>query len=138
VTAEGTAAELLARLVTESDLRSLVARYAQLDDDGEGAALAELFAENGVLEAMGERHVGRAAVERFIRARVGLRTLRHAMTNQVIIAHSASVASGATDMVLLGRDPGGRWSVESTHRYLDDFVREQGRWLFAARRIRSW
>ena len=56
-------------VAVETDLavRRLVARYAQLVDDRDLHAVAELFTENGKVIFGGDQHEGRAAITAWLK-----------------------------------------------------------------------
>jgi hypothetical protein len=132
--------ELLAR----ESIRDLVARYNALGDAGRSAEVAELFAEDGTLE------VGDRSGTRTVRGRDEIRRLfdatksdwaansrsedsppyvRHSVTTHVIDMLDPDHARG-TSYVTVIRPSG----LVSWGRYLDDYRKGEGRWLFASRR----
>lgn len=127
------------------ELHDLVEQYAQAADHCDGAAVADLFVEDGVLavwldpasdKPTGE-HVGPAAIAAAIE---GLK--QYAATHHTISSHSTNVdgvtASGETlctahHLVAEGRKHHDRVLYI---RYVDTFVRSAGPWRFARREVR--
>ncbi|MDQ0691414.1 nuclear transport factor 2 family protein [Arthrobacter sp. W4I7] len=131
-------ADALNELVAEGEIRRLIAQYAQMDDDGNCAGIAQLFIPDGWLYAKGVVHQGPEAVKRFIASVTDNRVLRHVMTNHVIEVREPDRAGGSVDMVVVALTEDG-WEVQSTHRYLDEYVRvDEAAWLFVSRRMRHW
>lgn len=126
------------------ELHELVERYAQAVDWADGAAVADLFTEDGVLEtwtdpstktSTGEQR-GRAAIAAAIN---GLS--RYAGTHHAISSHSSTVdGAQATGETLCTAhhltESDGRKSDHVLYiRYLDTFARTSGPWLFSRREV---
>lgn len=127
------------RVVADLAIRRLVARYAQLDDDGNLDELSELFVEECWLDAAGQRSNGRVQVKAFVRKAVLGRKLRHVMTNHLVTVEGPSLASGSADLLLLEAAPDGEWVVAGSHRYQDCYLRgSDGEWRFRSRQITPW
>lgn len=126
------------------ELQELVERYAQAVDRADGAGVAELFADDGVLAtwmdpstgASTGEHNGRTAIARAIG---GLS--KYAATHHTISSHSSTVdGAHATGETLCTAhhvvDERGH-KTDRVHyiRYLDTFVRTSGPWLFSRREV---
>ena len=128
----------------QRELHELVERYAQAVDRADGAAVAALFAEDGVLalwsdpsraDATGE-HAGRAAITEAVD-----RISRYVATHHTISSHT-SVMEGmtATGETLCTAHHVAAHGKKRTDRvlyirYLDTFVRSSGGWLFNRREM---
>ena len=126
------------------ELHELVERYAQAVDRADGDAVAELFAEDGVLAtwmdpstkaSTGENN-GRAAIAKAVS---GLR--RYVATHHTISSHSSTVEGAhATGETLCTAhhvvdDGSGRSDHVLYIRYIDTFARTSGPWLFSRREV---
>jgi len=134
--------ELLAR----ESIRHTIASYTVAGDTRDVGMFVELFAENAIFEFAGFpplegfRFEGRAAIDPTARwqrydererADWGSSFLRHNLTTCLIEVDGPDSARARTYFVVftdIGPDHCGV--------YLDDFVRQGDRWLFAHRRIR--
>lgn len=126
------------------ELHELVERYAQAVDRADGAAVAELFTEDGVLatwmdpttEASTGEHEGRPAIAKAID---GLR--RYVATHHTISSHSSTVdgarATGETLCTAHHVTAEGERKTDRVLyiRYLDTFVRTSGPWLLSRREV---
>ena len=121
-------------LVAESEIRALLAAYAQRADDADESGYAALFTDNGVLTIEGARHEGRAAIGAWLMSTLS-RPMRHVMANIIIDVTSADAASGTSDGMFF-RKYDQAWRPYGTARYQDRYVRGDGGWLFAERHIR--
>ena len=126
-------------LVAREMIRELVAAYAHAADRGRFADVASLFTESGVLELPdGRRFVGPAAIESFLagtgRSRAAGTTnpsIRHHVSSHSILVESPDAAVGYAYFLVVTEQGPDHWG-----RYADRYVRENGRWRFAARRVR--
>lgn len=126
------------------ELHELVERYAQAVDRADGAAVAELFVEDGVLatwmdpstKASTGENKGRSAIAKAVD---GLS--RYAATHHTISSHSSTVESAhATGETLCTAhhvtEEGGKRADRVLYiRYLDTFARTSGPWLFSRREV---
>ena len=127
-------------LAAREAIRELVACYAQLADRGRSAELADLFAEDGVLQ-IDERPPlrGRAAVRDFLASvttdrRVtapGWAFIRHHTSNLRIALDGAGAASGTCYFFVLTDRGLDHWG-----RYRDTYVGHGGIWCFRTRHVR--
>jgi hypothetical protein len=123
-------------LEDESALYRLAARYAQAVDRNDPGTLDELFTAGAVIEGPGFVINGLEAIRGIpgmLRERY--RNTRHVL-HQQIIAVSGDKAEGETyctaNHISAGDPPSNLvWAI----RYQDRFVREQGQWRFAHRRL---
>lgn len=118
--------------------RRLAERYAMAVDRGDGDLFAAQFAPDGVLEAPRGRFEGRAALAGVPPMMRGLyRRTWHGVLGQVV---DITGDAGEGETYCIARhyhdDSGGRPSCyEMTIRYGDRFVRRDGAWLIAHRRL---
>ncbi len=130
----------LDELIAREAVRDLVARYNANADSGRFDEVVELFMPDAVLELPDEVHEGRAAIAAMfasVRDRViasaptGVKPhLRHyTSTLQIDVDDPAHARSRCYFAVLM---PHG---LDHWGRYVDDFVRTDGGWRFARRRV---
>ena len=119
------------RRAIEQDCARLVNLYANLNDAGDWAGVASLYAEQGTMTrptAPDSPIVGREAILAAFQARPA-RASRHIVANIVIDVESDSSASGESAMLLF--TGAAAPLVGSFH---DRFVRTAQGWRFAERR----
>ena len=127
----------------ESDaaVANLIARYAELVDDGDFAGVGELFAE-GTFSGSGGAVTGRDAVERLLRGSVivyadGTPRTQHVTTNlQIEVDDQAGTASARSYVTVLQALPDLPLQVIAAGRYRDRFAYRDGKWRFAERQVR--
>jgi len=126
------------------ELHELVERYAQAVDRVDGAAVAELFVEDGVLatwmdpttKASTGENKGRAAIAKAVD---GLS--RYSATHHTISSHSSTLegaqATGETLCTAhhVMEERGHKKDHVLYIRYLDTFARTSGPWLFSRREV---
>jgi hypothetical protein len=127
-------------LVAREAIRDLVARYNANADTGRFDAVLELFASDAVLEVEDGAFVGREAIGemfRSVQSRVvasapggGHPHLRHFTATLQIDVDDAEHAHSRCYFAVLMPHGLDHWG-----RYVDDFVRIDGRWQFARRRV---
>jgi hypothetical protein len=122
----------------EDDLaaRRLVARYAHLVDDGNFAAAAALFADDGRIVIGGEEHVGPTVVETWLAdamAQLAAEATVHSVSN-VVVSYGSQPHSfhAVSDLALLVKREGA-WGVGVVGRYHDTFVHRGTDVLFRQR-----
>jgi ketosteroid isomerase-like protein len=124
------------------EIRELVARYTHWADGGRIELVVELFEPDAVFQADNapELLVGRQAIGGFLGGladthgdEVGQTYMRHFVTNLTIEFENDHEASGAAYWAVISDNGLWRWG-----RYRDAYRRqEDGRWLFARRRVRG-
>ena len=116
-------------------LRTL-ADYCIRCDDGDFAGLIDLFAADGVLAYSESQARGSDALLAFYEASQGLPEQRgkHLTTNAVIDV-DGDRATARSDFAFF-RFVDGIFTATVGGRYHDEFVRTDGRWRFARRKIR--
>jgi len=125
------------KLEDRAEIQDLVARYFQVTDDDDLAALADCFTEDARFVASG--FVGgesRAGIMAF------LANARAEMTQTVHTPHYVHIAfdraDSATGTVMAHLEIGiGGTTVYGAVRYYDTYRREGGRWRIAARDMRT-
>ena len=126
-------------LIARESIRDTIARYAHCGDSGRFEEMAQLFAEDGVLEIDGrEPNRGHEAILRFLgetKQTLGTAVpgafIRHHVSNVVIDLDNAGEARAASYFFVVTHRGPDHWG-----RYRDRFVRVGERWLFAHRRVR--
>jgi hypothetical protein len=124
-------------LVARESIRDLVARYNASGDAGRFDPMLELFAEEAVMEVPGGVHHGRAAIRAFFEG-VSQRTgggraapfVRHLTATHQIDVLSETEARGRCYYAVLTDRGLDHWG-----RYVDEYRRLGGRWLFWRRRV---
>ncbi|MFB7911589.1 nuclear transport factor 2 family protein [Kitasatospora sp. NPDC056076] len=122
-------------------VENLIARYAELVDDGDFAGLGELLAD-AVFTGSGEPLRGRAEIERMFRETViryedGTPRTQHVTTNLAVdVDPAAGTATARSYVTVLQALPGLPLQPIAAGRYHDRFEHRDGAWRFAARRVR--
>lgn len=126
-------------LTARESIRELVAGYAHAADRGRFEELLRLFAPDATLQIDGrEPLAGHAAIRAFL---TGTKDHLAGTTRQALVRHHVSnlrmtvsgpdeAAAVAYFLVMTER------GLDHWGRYQDRFVRRDGQWLFAARRVR--
>jgi 3-phenylpropionate/cinnamic acid dioxygenase small subunit len=119
-------------------IRELMAEYCFRLDDGRYDDMAALFTEDGAWDTAFGQATGRAAIAelaRGLRARAGDNRPRaaHLVTNIVIALEGARAQVRSNWMVMQNSPEGPK--LGSGGGYLDNIVRQDGRWLFHYRKI---
>jgi uncharacterized protein (TIGR02246 family) len=126
-------------VAARESIRELVARYAHAADRGRFEELAALFADDGLLALPDGREArGRAAIVDVLRGAgsdlagaTGGGLVRHHVSSLAIDVESDTTARAwAYFLVVTERGPD-HWG-----RYADRFAGDDGKWFFAARRVR--
>jgi uncharacterized protein (TIGR02246 family) len=129
----------------QRELHELVERYAQAVDRADGAAVAELFAEDGVLALWTDPTSSDPTAERIGRAAItkSVDSISHYVATHHTISSHTSVVEGATatgETLCTAHhllEEGSKRSDRVLYiRYVDTFVRSSGPWLFSRREMR--
>jgi len=115
-------------------IRDLAARYNHAIDRGDGAAYADTFVDDGVLDAGALLLEGRRALEEFPpQFALSVRAPRHIATNLVIDGDGdrAELRAYVQLYALMGDPP--RQEVAASGLYADTLVRADGAWRFVRR-----
>jgi uncharacterized protein (TIGR02246 family) len=125
------------------EIRELIERSVRHIDDGAADRLAQLFAEDGVLQLAGTVFEGRTALRNMFggtspRPWTGPGELLKQpasthLTSNPIIDVDGDTATAETDMVTLVRDESGRARITLVARYRDRLRRSPKGWLIASR-----
>lgn len=122
-------------------VENLIARYAELVDDGDFPALGVLLAD-AVLTGSGAPVRGREAIERMLRQTVvlyadGTPRTQHVTTNLAVeVDEREGTALARSYVTVLQALPGHPLRAIAAGRYHDRFERRDGRWRFTCRRVR--
>ena len=123
----------------EASIRQVLAQFIQLRDDKRFAEWAELFTEGGTFEYLATVLVGRTAIVENVEALLRRDRGKHLCANSVIdVADDGMSAEVRSDFVKLDPvDRAGpeRYEIAVMGRYHDQFVREEGTWRIAVRRV---
>ncbi len=118
-------------------IRDLVARYNANGDSGRFDPMLALFAEDAVLEVLGERIEGREAIRAYFEGvarggeeRPAVRLMRHHTATLQIDVESPDAARARCYFQVFTEAGLDHWG-----RYVDAFRRVDGRWLFAQRTV---
>ncbi len=120
-------------------IRDLVARYNASGDSGRFDAMLALFADGATLELAGGVHHGKPAIRALfegVAQRTGAaagqsaRFIRHFTATHQIDVLSESEARGRCYFAVLTERGLDHWG-----RYVDEYRRSEGRWLFLRRKI---
>jgi 3-phenylpropionate/cinnamic acid dioxygenase small subunit len=128
-------------LSAHRSIEHLIARYAELVDDGDFAGLGLLLA-HATFTGSGEPVRGRDAIERMFRDMLivyadGTPRTQHVVTNIVVEAdEQAGTATARSYVTVLQALPGFPLQPIAAGRYHDRFRRLDGQWHFAERRVR--
>jgi len=113
-------AERRAAIVVECS--QLTVAYGRAIDGADPAAFAATFAEEGTFEIFGKTYTGRGAIRGFLsdsfKNRKPNQIWRHQITNQQVLVHDASHATGSAYMAIYKIDP----SVPATAESLSPIV----------------
>lgn len=120
------------QLVATTEIRDLVAQYAQYTDDTRLEEWTGLFVEDARMEAGGQPLEGRPALTEWITGVTSSMKLRHIMGGVTVVLDSATEAHGAADMILLAAVEGS-WVLVGAPRYVDRYVKTDAGWRFAER-----
>ncbi|MFE2408246.1 nuclear transport factor 2 family protein [Kitasatospora sp. NPDC059408] len=120
-------------------IENLIARYAELVDDGDFAGLGDLLA-HATFTGSGEPVSGRAAIERRFRDTVilypdGTPRTQHVTTNTAIDLDGPT-ATARSYVTVLQAAPGLPLQTIAAGRYHDRFEHTEGQWHFTERRVR--
>jgi hypothetical protein len=123
-------AKKIQRLEDRAELRELVDRYCLAIDDSDWDGLAHMFAEDAQMAGK----TGRAEVVgvlRSIRSGYG-RTIHTALAQTLDFTDEGArgVVTGRGELAIAGQ------TMVCAMRYLDDYVKTDGRWRFARRDVR--
>jgi 3-phenylpropionate/cinnamic acid dioxygenase small subunit len=115
----------------EDDIRTTLAQYAHLCDDGRFDEWGDLFASDATFSVIGRTYLGREAVKDFmVQAQPPERRGKHLCVNSAVKVEG-NEARVVTDYIFIDRQK----AITSAGRYHDRLVRNRDRWRFAERCI---
>jgi len=136
---------LLGGWIDKLEIREIIERSVRYIDDQDGAAFAELFEEDGVLQLAATVFAGRDALRSMFGGanRAAKWTepgellkqpgITHLTTNPIIDV-AGDAATAETDMITFRRGEDGRAKTTLLARYRDRLRRtDEGRWLISSR-----
>ena len=131
--------------IDKLEIREIVERSVRCIDDQDGAAFAELFEHDGVLQLAGTVFAGRGALRSMFGSGAPAAKwtepgellkqpgIMHLTTNPIIDV-AGDTATAETDMITFRRDENGRAKITLLARYRDRLRRtDEGRWLISSR-----
>lgn len=124
-----------ARMRDEWAIGRVLARYCRYLDDQRYDDVVALFAPDGVLDSMGTRAEGHAAIRAFFPelGQVGDRPeTMHSLSN-VVVEMEGDAARAESDWVMIRRDEHGATGIVLAGRYRDELQRLDGEWYFSSR-----
>lgn len=112
----------------------LYARYSHAFDSGQVQVCAELFTADATFTTHGRSAiVGRDALREFFAAACARSSgMRHLVSNIVLDEVTPDTVQGSAYVLALRAD-GDTLRLATMGNYADEFVREDGRWLFRSR-----
>ncbi|MFD7135230.1 nuclear transport factor 2 family protein [Streptomyces sp. NPDC059894] len=122
-------------------VENLIARYAELADDGDFAGLGVLLAD-AVFTGSGAPVTGRDAIDQMFRDTLivyadGTPRTQHVVTNVAVeVDEAAGTAHARSRVTVLQATPDLPLQVIAAGRYHDGFERRNGLWRFVSRRVR--
>jgi ketosteroid isomerase-like protein len=124
----------------EEQIRQTMGRYIQAHDTHDVDAIVALFIEDGLFANTRGDCRGHAAIREFFensRTRAQGMPDRRAklLCGNSVITVSGDSADAVTDVVGFQRSGSDPWSVWLVAQYADKFVRRNGEWLYAEKRV---
>jgi hypothetical protein len=133
----------LQRWVDKLEIRELIERSMRYCDDEAGTQVAELFAEDGVLQLAGTVFAGRDAIRQMFGHpdpphwtepnRLLLQPPAAHWSSNPVINVDGENATAETDMLVVNRDEAGRAHVTLVARYRDRLRRGDTGWVIVNR-----
>lgn len=133
---EPTAESRLVRLEARAEIQELLVRYALRLDDHDFEAVGALFAPDATFGSPGSSHIGRAAIVANYR-RLGDRypiTLHEA---RGVALEFLDDDHARGEVIGYSEQASDEHTVVTSFRYDDQYLRLDGRWVFAARQVRT-
>ena len=132
----------LSRIEVERACERLILRFARLLDIYDYEGVLQLWADDGVLSALGRNHSGHSGLRNWMKRREKDLICRHFVSNVMIDAideaHAVGFSYAATYRIRgwRGREPGPMNPPAYVAEYSDSFRCDPGRgWLFARREV---
>ncbi|MBV8715069.1 MAG: nuclear transport factor 2 family protein [Chloroflexi bacterium] len=122
----------------EEEIRRLMGRYIQAHDTRNVDAIVPLFADDGLFTNEAGEWSGRDRIREFFensRARAVPGRRSKLMCANSIISVDGEQAEALTDVVGFRSDDNGPWQVSLVAQYADKFVRRDGEWRYAEKRV---
>jgi hypothetical protein len=118
-------------------VRNLIGAYCQHLDDRRFADVGALHAPAATFEVMGRTYTGPAEIQGFFDDNVPPEARGKHLCFNTVLDLEADRGTGVSDYaVLVPTETGfGLTNAAAVGRYIDEYVRDGGRWLFASRRI---
>jgi len=127
--------DMLKKLAAEFAVRQLLGRYAHLVDTRCMDECEQLFAEDAMLDVLGETYRGRSEARRWLNSLDSYGPAgKHMVCNHVVTWHEGGPLSAISDFMVF-KDMDGRWASTSRGAYHDQFLFRNDELLFQQRRI---
>jgi uncharacterized protein (TIGR02246 family) len=128
-------AEQVRVLTAQSAIRDLAALYSMAVDDHDIEGVLTCFAKDGSFKRAGIPNKGHEALRAFYISMMD----RYVTTLHTPHTHTIAVNGETASGILTGH---AELSLQGTlmmtaYRYIDEYVRESGRWVFASRELQS-
>jgi len=124
----------IARLEARAEITELLNRYAILIDDHDFAALSELFAEDAEFGTPGHTSNGREAIHAMYVDRGDLYPISLHVVHGLVLEFDDDEHAHAT-VLAFSEQANTEHTAITQFRYLDSYVKVDGRWLFASRKV---
>ncbi len=112
-------------------IRELAARYNRAFDYGDPKAWVECFTEDGTFNiGTKELAAGSEALLAFANKSIPTMKVKHCTTDAIVEVNGDA---GTHDAYLILMDLGDKISANNSGRYLDDVVKQNGKWKFKKR-----
>ena len=126
-------------VIARTAIAHLQTTYNAKGDHGRFDEMLSVFSPDAVFEVEGERHIGKPAIEAFMRAVLANATLkpgksspaRHNLTTRQVEFTSPETATGIS-LFILTRDG----DIVQTGAYFDSYKVVDGEWKMSARRVK--
>jgi hypothetical protein len=121
-----------------SEIRRLLALYAQRLDDRNIDGLVALFTPDAQVEALGQIHSGQAKIREWLKdsfaQQLPGRMEQNQLVNPVLTVHGET-AEGRTDQLCFRSLETTPWELEVVMRHHDKFAKVNGEWRFKKKAI---
>jgi len=116
------------------DVQRMISTYARTMDGRDIPSCAALFAEDAVIEVMGQRHAGLAAIRTWMNELAKTPPGIHLTANTLVQAAGEGEATAVSDVAFI-KQVDGAWRILTAGRYEDRLRRTDSEWRFVSRRI---
>jgi ketosteroid isomerase-like protein len=125
-------------VIDQESIRRVLAEFIQLRDDKRFAEWVQLFTEDGTFDYGPHHLVGRPAIREHVEMLLRDDRGKHVCVNSIIDV-SGDTASVSSDFLKVNPSNDGSgaigYVIGTMGRYVDHFVRQDGEWKIAGRRV---